>query len=888
MNMNTSLCSAPFQPVLLGRDIRRTLLVLWSAIVIPLHLATAADTFTRITTGPGAMPNGSSAAAWGDFTNDGWLDLFVTSFGGTQYNYCYTNNGDGTFTRVLPTFFPANNINSFGCAWADYDNDGYLDLVKGISNPFGGSTQIYHNNGNASFNNVTSASIGNIGPGANNVVWGDYDNDGYVDLFLAIGYNGPDNVLLHNRGNGTFTRITGNPMVTATGLSGGASWADYDNDGRLDLLVSRTSAGCLLYHNEGGGIFRSVTNQPFSTDLNGSGVSWGDYDNDGFLDVFVAHPQSPNRLYHNNGDGSFTFLTTDLIYQSRGTSSGGAWADYDNDGWLDLFVANSGGGGSFLFHNTGNGTFTRITNSVVATDIGTGQGAAWGDYDNDGFQDLLVPNIFTYTNFLYHNNGTSNAWLTVKLEGHLSNRAAIGAKVRLQAIIGGREFWQLREISGGGSLGSQNDLRPSFGLGDATNVDRLMVEWPSGIIQEFRNVKPRQFFSVIEPEAHITPATQTVPAGTTAQFRVSTTVSEPVDLQWRLNGQDLPGETNALLTIPAARFQDAGKYTVLVSKPATALSFQSPPAWLTGPVVITGQPDSVNVRPGSNAIFVVTVSGMAPFSYQWRFDGTNVAGATNASFAITDAETNNAGGYDVVVGNDYGFTLSAPAQLGILINPGIIAHPVSQSAPVGGSVTFSVAVTGSPAPFSFEWRRGSLPIWTNISNEPVSFFTLDNVHTNQAGIYRVVIRNAANLQPGVPSNIATLSLLPDVDGDGLPDEWESAHGLDPINANDASLDLDGDGVSNLAEFIAGTDVENADSVLRIDCMEKRDATGWHLQFTAVSNRTYSVQQSDWGSNPVWRQLVDVVAAPTNRTVEVNRSIADGQGAVLRIVTPQRR
>src|SRR6187431_539286 len=126
----------------------------------------ADDLFTRITTGPGAAPNGSSAAAWGDFNNDGWVDLFITSFGGTQNNYCYTNNGNGTFTQVLSTFFPANNINSFGCAWADYDNDGYLDLVKGISNPFGGPTQLYRNNRNGTFANVTTASIGNVGPGA--------------------------------------------------------------------------------------------------------------------------------------------------------------------------------------------------------------------------------------------------------------------------------------------------------------------------------------------------------------------------------------------------------------------------------------------------------------------------------------------------------------------------------------------------------------------------------------------------------------------------------------------------------------------------------------------------------------------------------------------------
>src|SRR5436190_18098268 len=527
------------------------------------HVLRADDFFTRINSGPGATPSGSSAVAWGDFNNDGWLDLFVTSFGGTQFNYCYTNNGNGTFTQVLPSFFPANNINSFGCAWADYDNDGYLDLVKGISNPFGGPSQLYRNNHNGTFVNVTTTAIGNVGPGAQNVVWGDYDNDGFVDLFLPVGFNAPDNILLHNRGDGTFSRVTGNAMVLATGTSAGASWGDYDNDGRLDLVVTRSGAGCLFYHNEGGGAFRQINNQVISTtDTNAAGVSWGDYDNDGFLDLFIAHMQSPNRLYRNNGDGTLTPLTSGVIYQLTGPSSGGAWADYDNDGWLDLFVANYRSN-SFLFHNDGNGGFTSVTG--VVTEAGTGQGAAWGDYDNDGFPDLLVPNVFTYNNFLYHNNGNSNAWLTLKLEGRISNRAAIGAKVRLKATIQGREVRQLREISGGGSLGSQNDLRAAFGLGDATNADVVRIEWPSGIVQEFHDVASRQFLTVIEPEARIVPSTLEVQAGATATFTLSTTLPPPVHFQWRLNGLEWSGETNTTLVITNTQAQHAGQYTVTVS-----------------------------------------------------------------------------------------------------------------------------------------------------------------------------------------------------------------------------------------------------------------------------------------------------------------------------------
>jgi hypothetical protein len=673
-------------------------------------------------------------------------------------------------------------------------------------------------------------------------------------------------------------------MVTATGISAGASWGDYDNDGRLDLIVTRASAGCLFYHNEGGGAFRQITNQVISADTNAAGVSWGDYDNDGFLDLFIAHMQSPNRLYRNNGDGTFTLLTNGVIYQMTGPSSGGAWADYDNDGWLDLFVANYRSN-SFLFHNNGHGGFTSVTG--VVTELGTGQGAAWGDYDNDGFPDLLVPNVFTYNNFLYHNNGNSNAWLTLKLEGRISNRAAIGAKVRIKATIQGREAWQFREISGGGSLGSQNDLRAAFGLGDATNADVVRIEWPSGIVQELHNVAPRQFLTVIEPEARIVPSTLEVQAGGTAIFTANTTLPPPVHFQWQFDGVELPGETNAMLIISNTQARDAGKYTVIVSQPDTGLWFSSLAALLTGPVVITQQPANLNVRLGSNAVFTTIAKGVNPISFQWRFNGVILADETNATLTILNAQPAHVGTYDVIVANSYGLLISRSASLGILILPAITVQPLSQSVVIGGSATFSVAVTGTPTPYTFEWRRGSTGLWTNVTSAPMSFFTVTNVQTNQGGNYRVVIKNAANPQPGIISSNALLTVFADTDGDGLPDEWELAHHLDPLDGTDAALDRDGDGTSNRQEYLAGTDPEDAQSFLHIESIRCDDSPVWRVQFFAASNHTYCVQAADVlhpGAN--WHSVADVLAMPTNRIVEIVRPITNSTPKFFRVASPR--
>src|SRR6267142_1810131 len=425
----------------------------------------AQDPFTRITSGPVVSGINSTVLAWGDFNNDGFQDLFVSTRTGPSL--LYSNNGNGTFSRILAAPVATDSGSCFGAAWGDYDNDGFLDLFIGVNNF--GNDWLYHNNGLGGFTKMTTGSIVNSGGNANNCGWADYDHDGFLDLFVAN--SDQNDFLYHNNGDGTFTRITNNAIALKAGNSQGGSWADYDNDGWPDLFVSRVNEPNLLYHNEGNGIFTPVTNGIIVHDVSvGQGTSWGDYDNDGYLDLFVVNPNARNFLYHNNGDG----------------------------------------------------TFNKITNGAIVTDIGNGHGCGWADYDNDGYLDLFVANRLG-ANFLYRNNGNSNAWLTLKLEGRLSNRAAIGAKVRVKATIDRREVWQLREISGGGGLGSQNDLRAGFGLGSATNVDLVRIEWPSGIVQEFHDVAPRQFLTVIEPDARIMPAALELQAGENGAFTVSTT-----------------------------------------------------------------------------------------------------------------------------------------------------------------------------------------------------------------------------------------------------------------------------------------------------------------------------------------------------------------------------
>ena len=502
------------------------------AVLVRGHAQT---TFTKITNG--AVVNdlgGFVGFAWGDFHNSGFLDLIVCSYSGDQTNRYYRNNGDGTFTKISQGDPVQDADHHVLVAARDYDNDGNLDLIvsAGVEAPTPRRNMLYHNNGNGTFSRVSGGSVTNDLGYFCPVIWADYDNDGFLDLF--IGSNGDSNndpghkLLFHNNGDGTFTKITAGPVVNDLSAGFGALWADYDNDGFEDLLMINGSVGNVvnsfnfLYHNNRDGTFTRVLTNAVATDLwstGAEGAAWGDYDNDGFQDLFVTgNDGTTNHLYHNNGDGTFTTITSGpMSSRPAGTDSFGcSWGDYDNDGYLDLFVS-SNNGHNRLFRNKGDGTFSEILTGNPVNDGGPGiscQGCGWVDYDNDGFLDLFVTRtIYSGTpisNLLYHNDGNTNAWLEVKLAGTVANRSAIGAKVHVRATIGGKTFWQLREIKNGGARNTQ-PLVAHFGLGDATNVDMMRIEWPSGTVQELHDVSPKQILTITEPPRLMAGITNGVP-----------------------------------------------------------------------------------------------------------------------------------------------------------------------------------------------------------------------------------------------------------------------------------------------------------------------------------------------------------------------------------------
>ena len=452
--------------------------------------------FTDVTQKAGLARRGwGMGVAVADFDNDGNLDLFVTGYGG---NALYRNKGNCTFEDVTDKAGVRGGGFSTGAAWADYDRDGYVDLfvsryvhVDMNNLPVPGSTKF------CQFKGVP-------------VQCGPWGMEGETDL------------LYHNRGDGTFEEVSKKAGVSDPdkyyGL--GAIWGDYDNDGWPDLFVADDATPNHLYHNNHDGTFTDdamvggIAMNSEGQALGSMGVTWGDYDHSGRLSMFITEfADQPNTLYRNEGSRGFE----DVAMPSRlGQASlplvgwGTSFFDVDNDGWLDLFVVNGHvypqmdnvkGSADYaepmlLHRNLRNGTFEDVSKPTGLADmpLKSRRGAAFGDIANNGNVDVVVLNVGEPPSLLLDTNQSANHRVLFHLIGTKSNKAAIGAR----ATIHTGAMTQFDEVRSGGSYLSQNDLRLRFGLGNASKIDLVEVRWPNGKIETFKDVAADKIYTIVE------------------------------------------------------------------------------------------------------------------------------------------------------------------------------------------------------------------------------------------------------------------------------------------------------------------------------------------------------------------------------------------------------
>ena len=338
--------------------------------------------------------------------------------------------------------------------------------------------------------------------------WGDYDADGWIDLFVAntgLDFEHPEmNFLYHNRGDGTMEPVPALFTETRNPNHGGI-WTDFDGDGDLDLALAGQNP--VLFRNQGPGAFAGFYPEeggiPEHTEDTDIVFASADYDNDGDIDLVyvIWRPDSGVQLFRNDQKKLFRDVSHVLPPEDRLRAMSVAWGDYDNDGYQDMLIANFIGENR-LYHNDGGASFSRITGSPVEHSGNNSAGCAWVDYDNDGDLDAFVSNglwsTFGQSCELFRNEGTPNNWIVVKLTGTVSNRFAIGAKVWAQITLGGIPRMLLREVQSGGHAQNATDQRVHFGLGDAEVIELLRIEWPSGQVQELHNVTANRFLTIAE------------------------------------------------------------------------------------------------------------------------------------------------------------------------------------------------------------------------------------------------------------------------------------------------------------------------------------------------------------------------------------------------------
>ncbi|MBX2826762.1 MAG: VCBS repeat-containing protein [Flavobacteriaceae bacterium] len=461
------------------------------------------------------MPSASRSANFIDVNGDGWDDIFISNgpFSG-QDNMLYINNQNNTFTTVSTDAIVSDNDRSDGASFADADNDGDLDafVVTFGASGVGKKNYFYRNNGDGSFNYEPDIAMGIPLTYSEMATWIDANNDQNLDLYFTNSVGSLQNMYFENQGDGSFEQVHSLAITNDVLPSRSIDWIDYDNDGDCDLFITNEEDNTnSLFRNDGTDNFTQIFDSTITLSFrNSAGSSWGDIDNDGDFDLFVANygtTGQANQLYINN-NGVFTEDLSSAVAVPSTNSFGSSFADVDNDGDLDLFVCNAfltGQNTNFLYVNDGNGNFTQDTSSDLANHLGWTFGCAFGDYDNNGWLDIVLANTLSenQTNSLYRNTGSGNNWVKLNCSGIVSNANAVGAKVKVLATINGNQVWQTRKIGASSGYCSQNSYRVHFGLGDATTIEDVLVEWPAGTTERFDEITINATHDIVEGEGSL-------------------------------------------------------------------------------------------------------------------------------------------------------------------------------------------------------------------------------------------------------------------------------------------------------------------------------------------------------------------------------------------------
>lgn len=491
-----------------------------------------------------AITGHSGGAITEDFDHDGFLDLMLSSSGPLDPMHYLHNNGDGSFSDRTREAGLAGEVGGLNLVLTDYNNDGYPDVLVlrgGWWGKFGAyPMSLLRNNGNGTFDDVTeSAGLLSIHP-TQTAAWADFDNDGWLDLYVGHESSLEDphpSQLFHNNGDGTFTEVAVPNHLADMGFVKGVAWGDFNNDGRPDLYISVKGGTNHLFRNDGPRdpkhpnvaewIFTDISQEAGVTAPKESFATWFfDFDNDGWPDIFVAgysttsmqdvgafelglpHQAELPRLYHNNRNGTFTEVSQAMHLNRAILVMGANFGDLDNDGWLDIYLGT--GEPSYqallpnrMFRNNEGKDYQDVTTSGGFGHLQKGHAVLFGDLENSGNEDVFeemggaLPGD-TYQSVLYHNPGHGNHWIALELEGVKSNRAAFGARIHLTINDAGRKREIFRTVGYGSSFGG-NPLRQHIGVGKAAEIEQVEITWPSANrVQKFQRLPVDQMFHIRE------------------------------------------------------------------------------------------------------------------------------------------------------------------------------------------------------------------------------------------------------------------------------------------------------------------------------------------------------------------------------------------------------